>query len=99
MWMILLSLEMTVRSRYNLRIICPRFLKLKDLGILKYFLGIEVAYSKVDIFLSQRKYILDLLHETGLLGGKGASTPVEFNVKLCDKGQSVKRNIKDWLTD
>ena len=61
-----------------------KIFEIKDLGILKYFLSIEVAYSKAGIFLFQRKYILDLLHETGLLGGKGASTSVEFNVKLCD---------------
>ncbi|KAL6325861.1 hypothetical protein AAG906_031094 [Vitis piasezkii] len=37
----------------------------KDLGELKYFLGIEVSRSKKRIFLSQRKYVLDLLEETG----------------------------------
>ena len=26
-----------------------------------------------------------------MLGGKGASTPVEFNVKLCDQGQPVDK--------
>ena len=56
--------------------------EIKDLGVLKYFLGIEVAYSKARIFLSQRKYILNLLQETGLLGSKGAGTPVDFNNKL-----------------
>jgi len=45
-------------------------------------LGIEVAYSKEGIFLSQRKYIIDLLNEIGLLGGKAARTVVEPNLKL-----------------
>ena len=36
----------------------------KDLEMLKYFLGVEVMRSKRRIFLSQRKYVLDLLSET-----------------------------------
>jgi hypothetical protein len=35
--------------------------EMKDRGGLKYFLGIEVYKSKLGIFLSQRKYVLDLL--------------------------------------
>jgi hypothetical protein len=41
--------------------------EMKDLGDLKYFLGIEVSRSNKGIFLSQRKYALDLLQETGML--------------------------------
>ena len=41
---------------------------MKDLGRLKYFLGIEVNCSKQGIFVSQRKYVLDLLGETGMPG-------------------------------
>ena len=37
---------------------------IKDPGRLKYFLGIEVVYSKEGIFLSQRKYTMDLLEKT-----------------------------------
>ncbi|XP_021801679.1 uncharacterized protein LOC110745836, partial [Prunus avium] len=58
--------------------------EMKDLGNLKYFLGIEVARSANGIFLSQRKYVLDLLAETGLLGCKPADTPIEMNHKLCE---------------
>ena len=56
--------------------------EMKQLGDLKYFLGIEVARSKHVIFLSQQKYILDLLSETGMLGCKLVNTPIEQNHKL-----------------
>jgi hypothetical protein len=55
---------------------------IKDLGKLSYFLGIEIAYSNKGLFLSQRKYTLDLLKETGKLGAKPANTPMETNTKL-----------------
>ena len=54
----------------------------KDLGKLRYFLDIEVARSKEGISLSQRKYVLDILEETGLLGSKQVETPMDPNVKL-----------------
>ena len=56
--------------------------EIKDLGILKYFLGMEFARSREGIFVNQRKYILDLLEETGLLGCKATETPIEANLKL-----------------
>ena len=38
--------------------------------MLKYFLGIEVAHFQHGIFISQQKYVLDLLTKTGKLGCK-----------------------------
>ena len=56
--------------------------EIKDLGVLKYFLGMEFARSKEGIFVNQRKYVLDLLGEIGMLGCKIAETPMEPNTKL-----------------
>ena len=52
---------------------------MKDLGSLKYFLGIEVLRSKKGIFIIQRNYILDLLVETGMLDCKPVDTPIATN--------------------
>ncbi|KAJ0444834.1 putative RNA-directed DNA polymerase [Helianthus annuus] len=56
--------------------------EMKDLGRLKYFLGIEVLRSKHGIFICQKKYILDLLAEIGMIDCKPADTPIMTNQKL-----------------
>ena len=70
--------------------------EMKNLGGLKYFLGIEVARSRQGIFLSQRKYILDLLAEVGLLECKPADIPIVQNRKLgeyVDQGASGQTEV------
>uniref|UniRef100_A0A2N9IR39 Fibronectin type III-like domain-containing protein n=1 Tax=Fagus sylvatica TaxID=28930 RepID=A0A2N9IR39_FAGSY len=62
----------------------------KYLGKLHYFLGIEVARSKAGISLSQRKYTLDILQDTGYLGSKPVATSMESNLKLMlDEGDFI----------
>ncbi|KAM2871597.1 hypothetical protein FF1_019225 [Malus domestica] len=65
---------------------------MKDLGALKYFLGIEVARSQQGIFLSQRKYVLDILTETGMLACKPVDTPIELNYKLGEYPDQIPTN-------
>ncbi|WVZ10188.1 hypothetical protein V8G54_014718 [Vigna mungo] len=50
--------------------------KNQNLGDLTYFLGLEVARNSKGIHLSQRKYTLDLLAETGLLDSSPVPTPM-----------------------
>ena len=54
----------------------------KGLGKLNYFLGIEIAQSSSGVVLSQRKYALDILEETGMLDCKPVDTLMNLNVKL-----------------
>ncbi|XP_019240256.1 PREDICTED: uncharacterized protein LOC109220259, partial [Nicotiana attenuata] len=74
--------------------------RVKDLGELKYFLGIEVLRSKTGILLNQRKYILELISELGLSGAKPASTPLEANVRLTtaeyDQAIGVRERLTCW---
>ena len=60
---------------------------------MKFFLGIELTRSKQGIFISQRKYVLDLLKETVMLGSKACDTPLELNKKLSEdsNGELVDR--------
>lgn len=55
---------------------------MKDLGYLKYFLGIKVAQTNKGMYLCQRKYVLDIPFDTKLLGAKPTDFPIEENHQL-----------------
>ena len=71
--------------------------KLKDLGILKYFLGLEVARNTKGIFLCQRKYTLKVLSNIGFLASKLAHTPMEQFAKFSSTEGSNDLSMNRWL--
>ena len=66
--------------------------EMKDLGTLRYFVGVEVARSKQVISMSQRKPVLDLLNEIGMLGCKPVDTLVDPNLKLREQSNESPVN-------
>jgi len=64
--------------------------EMKDLGKLKYFLRIEVAYSRQGFFISQKKCIIDLLKETGKLGCKTTKVSIDQNHRIGNDEENPK---------
>ena len=56
--------------------------KLKDLGPLKFVLGIELAHSSQGLVLCQKHYTLQLLEDTGFLASKPTSLPMDPKISL-----------------
>ena len=54
---------------------------MKDLGLMHYFLGLEVWPLKDKIFLSQGRYTIDILRRFGMIDCKSMSTPMTMNLK------------------
>ena len=66
--------------------------EVKDIGNLKYFLEMGVARSRKEIVVSQKKYTLDLLKETGMIGRKPVNTLMDPYKKLFSVDNSVPVN-------
>lgn len=50
---------------------------IKDLGSLRYFLGLKVARTNEEISLNKRKYALEILKDTSFIGSKLVKFPME----------------------
>ncbi|PKI70683.1 hypothetical protein CRG98_008916 [Punica granatum] len=76
---------MTLAMQSSVRVVKSYFQRqfhVKDLGTLKFFLGIEVARRGKELFLCQGKYVLDILTESGILGVKPTAFLMEQKHKL-----------------
>jgi hypothetical protein len=66
-----------------------------DLGLMRYFLGIEVHQSKVGIFISQFKNAHEILKRFNMINSKASPTPVitGLNLRKEDKGSKVNPTL------
>ncbi|GKV07939.1 hypothetical protein SLEP1_g19635 [Rubroshorea leprosula] len=71
-----------ISSIHDLKQFFSHKFEMKDLGVLSYFLGLEVTSSNDGYLLSQTKYASDLISKARLIDNKTASTPLEPNVRL-----------------
>ena len=62
---------------------------MKDLGLMHYFLGLEIWQKRDAILVSQGKYTVDILRRFGMMDSKSMSTLMTTNLKkLCKIGRA-----------
>ena len=59
--------------------------EMTDMGLLRYFLGIEVEKNENNIFISQAKYVNEVLERFNMQDCKAAITPIVMGLKLSKK--------------
>ena len=63
---------------------------MKDLGMMHYFLFMEVWQSMDGIFLGQGKYAVEILKSFGMMDCKAMATPMASNLKLLSDDASLE---------
>ncbi|KAL0320005.1 UNVERIFIED_CONTAM: Copia protein [Sesamum radiatum] len=68
---------------------------IKDLGFAKYFLGLEIARSTDGMSVTQRKYAMDIISDSGLTRATPVLTPLPPGLKLStDSGAHLREPDK-----
>jgi len=69
--------------------------EMTDLGMMHYFLGIEIVQSDIGIFLSQKKYVRDILDRFHMHDCNSVNTPGECGSKLHKdlKGKKINNTL------
>lgn len=67
---------------------------MSDLGIMSYFLGVEIEQLSNGIFLTQRKYVLGILKRFGMDKSKAVATPMAANLNLSKADGTIEGDGK-----
>ncbi|XP_019199098.1 PREDICTED: uncharacterized protein LOC109192853 [Ipomoea nil] len=70
--------------------------KIKDLGHLNFFLGMEAFGTPDRLNICQRKYALDILKENGFLDAKPAQTPITPGQNLNNVDWTLMDNLEEY---
>jgi len=73
----------------DLKVYLHNRFKIKDLGLLHYFLGMEVLHTDHGVVISQRKFVLDMLKDYDCLHMSSLASPLDPNAKLRAKEGKV----------
>ena len=79
MLMTCFSLELRNLLRCNKKLASE--FEMKYLGLIHYYLGLEVWQRHDEIFLSQGKYTIEILKRFGMTDCKFTATPMDSNLK------------------
>lgn len=75
-----------------------RLFTIKDLGPLHYFFGIEVKRTPSYMYLTQTKYVLDLVRRTDMHDAKPLKSPVQTGLKLSRYDGDRLSNAQEYCT-
>ncbi|KAK4411815.1 Retrovirus-related Pol polyprotein from transposon RE1 [Sesamum angolense] len=82
----------------NVKSYLDRLFTIKDLGFVKYFLGLEVARSTDGLSVSQHKYICDIVTELHLQDAKTCTTPLPSGLKFsANEGALLQEPDRQFL--
>ena len=79
----------------DFKIVMKTEFEMTDLGLMKYFLGLEVTQTDKGIFICQHKYATDVLHIFRMDKCKPAETPISLGSKLTknDDGPAINSTL------
>jgi hypothetical protein len=73
-----------------------KMFKMSDLGLLSYYLGLEVKQTEEGITVVQSAYANKLVDKSGLTGCNPCASPLEPRLKLSKKSESPLVNVTEY---